>query len=62
MIRLWLALGGLAMLGLLSWLTLDDQRFRLVTLLVLAGCAVKIFIDVKRKALEDRPEEETRAS
>ena len=39
--RLWVALGAIAVLMLLTWITIDDQRFRLGALAVLAMFAVR---------------------
>jgi membrane protein implicated in regulation of membrane protease activity len=39
--RLWLALGAFAVLMLLTWITIDDQRFRLGALAILALFAVR---------------------
>jgi len=46
--------GGLAVL---SWVTLSDPRIRAVTLLVLGACAVKIWIEHKRRMLEGQGRE-----
>ena len=46
--RLWLALGGLLILATLAWVTLSDQRVRLVTVLILFVFAVKVVIAHKR--------------
>jgi hypothetical protein len=53
--RLWLALGGLAALAGLAWLTLNDQRVRLVTVLILFVFAVKVVV-AHRRALLDASE------
>jgi hypothetical protein len=42
--RLWLALAAFAMLGLLTWKTITDEKLRLATFLVLALFAVKTFL------------------
>ena len=42
--RLFMALIAYAVLGVLSWTTIDDQRFRLATLAVLALFAVKTWV------------------
>ena len=49
--RLWLALGGLAIVGALAWLTLGDAKIRLVTLLILFVFAVKVVVAHKRTLL-----------
>ena len=52
MARLWLALGGLAVLAALACFTLNDQKVRLITVLVLFVFAVKVVI-AHRRALMD---------
>jgi hypothetical protein len=54
MIKLGSALVMLAILAVVSWMTLDEPRFRAVPLVVIGGCAVKIWIDHKRKVLEEQ--------
>jgi len=49
--RLWLALGGLAILAALAWLTLNDEKIRLVTILILFVFAVKVVVAYKRTLL-----------
>ncbi len=39
--RLWLALGVYAVLAALAWTTIDDRKFRLATLAILAMFAVR---------------------
>ena len=39
--RLWMALGALAVLMILTWVTIDDQKFRLAALAILAMFAVR---------------------
>ena len=50
--KLWLALGAYAVLALAAWLTLSDMRFRLATLVVLAGIAIKTLLDWQRARRE----------
>ncbi|HUS18129.1 MAG TPA: hypothetical protein VMZ25_00625 [Terriglobales bacterium] len=54
MVKLGSALVMLAVLAGVSWATLSDPRFRVVTLLVLGGCAVKIWVEHKRRVLEEQ--------
>ncbi|HUQ50392.1 MAG TPA: hypothetical protein VM056_06745 [Terriglobales bacterium] len=54
MIRFGLALAMLAGLAALSWYTLPDPKVRAVTLIVLGGCAVKIWIEQKRRWMEEK--------
>ena len=39
--RLWLAMGGFAVLMILAWTTLDDPRFRFGALAIVALFAVR---------------------
>ena len=39
--RLWVALGAFALLMLLTWITIDDQKFRLAAMAILAMFAVR---------------------
>ena len=39
--RLWVALGAFAVLMILTWITIDDQKFRLAALAILAMFAVR---------------------
>ena len=39
--RLWLAMGGFAVLMILAWTTLDDPRFRFGALAIVAMFAVR---------------------
>jgi len=48
---LWLALGGLAVLAALAWFTLNDDKIRLVTVLILFVFAVKVVVAHKRTLL-----------
>jgi hypothetical protein len=41
MMRLWIALGAIAVLMVLAWTTLPDQRFRLGAIAILALFAVR---------------------
>jgi uncharacterized membrane protein YfcA len=42
--RLAIAMAAFAALGVLSWLTLSDQRVRLVTLLIVALFALRTWV------------------
>ena len=57
MIKLGSALVMLAILAGVSWVTLTDPRFRVVTLVVIGGCAVKIWIEHRRRMLEGQGRE-----
>jgi membrane protein implicated in regulation of membrane protease activity len=39
--RLWMALSAFAVLMILTWITIDDQKFRLAALAILAMFAVR---------------------
>jgi hypothetical protein len=49
--RFGLALAAYAILGGLTWFTLDG-RVRIFILILLAGLAVKTWVDVRRRELE----------
>ncbi len=51
-----MALGAFVVLGALSWMTLSDERIRLMTLAILAMFAVKTW--VRRKEVV-RPDSES---
>jgi hypothetical protein len=50
--RLSVALGAIAVLMLLAWFTLDDQRFRLGALVILAMFAVRTWSHGRRQQSE----------
>ena len=52
--RLWIALALYALLGLLAWQTLSDQRVRLATLAVLAMFAVRTVVHHRQKQLTEQ--------
>jgi hypothetical protein len=55
--RFYAALGGYAVIGLLAWFTLSDEKIRLATLAVLALVAVKTIlanVRMKQDARESR--------
>jgi hypothetical protein len=56
--RLALALGAFAVLGILAWTTISDQRIRLATLLILALFAVKTLIRSKEAMHPDADDQE----
>ena len=47
--KLWMALAAYAVLAGAAWMTLTDWRFRLGTLVVLAGIAVKTWLHWQRE-------------
>jgi membrane protein implicated in regulation of membrane protease activity len=58
--RLWVALGAFGVLMVLTWTTIDDQKFRLAALAILAMFAVrtwsrhrKLQHEAERQARED---------
>ena len=52
MSRFSIALALYGLLGLLAWLTLPDEKIRLVALAVLAMFALKTWVHHRRSALE----------
>jgi hypothetical protein len=50
--RLWIALGAYAVLAGLVWLTIDDQKIRLVTWLILAMFAIRTLVWDKKMQQE----------
>ena len=50
--KLWLALGAYAVLAVAAWQTLEDWRFLLATLMVLAGIAAKTLLHWQRERSE----------
>jgi len=51
--RIYMALGAFVALGALAWMTLSDERLRLVTLAILAMFAVKTWLRRKDGARPD---------
>jgi membrane protein implicated in regulation of membrane protease activity len=51
--RLWVALGAFAVLMVLTWITIDDQKFRLAALAVLAMFAVRTWSHSRKLQNED---------
>ena len=60
--RLYWALAGYAALALLAWRTLDDVRFRAVTLAILAGLALRTLAHVRSLGAKPKPEAAAGAS
>jgi membrane protein implicated in regulation of membrane protease activity len=56
--RLWIALGAYALLAGLVWLTIDDQKIRLVTWLILAMFAIRSLV-WDRKLQQERKESDS---
>ncbi len=54
--RLWIALGAYVLLALLVWLTIDDQKIRLVSWLILAMFAVRTLVWDRRMQQERKHE------
>ena len=52
--RLWVALGAFAVLMLLTWITIDDQKFRLAAMAILAMFAVRTWSWSKKQDREER--------
>ncbi len=53
MSRLTIALGAYAVLGILTLVTIDDQKFRIATLAVLAMFAVRTWARSKKQDRDD---------
>jgi membrane protein implicated in regulation of membrane protease activity len=56
--RLWLALGAFAVLMVLAWTTIDDQKFRLAAIAILAMFAVRTWSHHRRLQQEAEREGE----
>jgi membrane protein DedA with SNARE-associated domain len=52
--RLWTALGLFAVLAVLAWTTISDQKFRLATVAVLALFAVRTWTWSRKQEREER--------
>ncbi|HZD31971.1 MAG TPA: hypothetical protein VE779_09965 [Candidatus Angelobacter sp.] len=52
--RLWLALGAFALLMVLTWTTIDDQKFRLAAIAILAMFAVRTWTHHRKLQHEER--------
>ncbi len=51
--RLWVALGAFAVLMVLTWVTIDDQKFRLAALAILAMFAVRTWSHHRKQTNSD---------
>jgi small basic protein len=58
MSRLNIALGIYVLLGLLAWFTLPDQRFRFMTIAILAFFALRAWTYRRREMLRERDEKD----
>ena len=54
MSRLQIALGVYALLAVVAWFTLPDQRFRYLTIAFLAFFAIRVLTTSARQKLEDK--------
>jgi hypothetical protein len=50
--RLWVALGAFAVLMVLTWVTIDDQKFRLGALAILAMFAIRTWTHSRKQGRE----------
>ena len=50
--RLWIALGAIAVLMVLTWITIDDQKFRLAALAILAMFAIRTWAHSRKQQRE----------
>ena len=58
MSRLQIALGVYALLAVVAWFTLPDQRFRYLTIAFLAFFAIRVVTTSMRQKLEDQKSED----
>ena len=56
--RLWIALGVYVLLAGLTLVTIDDQKFRLATLAILAFLVIRTLSHDRRRRREEREREE----
>jgi hypothetical protein len=56
--RLWLAMGGFAVLVILAWATLDDPRFRFGALAIVAMFAVRTWTHNRKLQHEQESSED----
>ena len=56
--RLWVALGVYAVLAILVWTTISDQRFKLAALAILAMFAIRTLSWSRKLDREEREERE----
>ncbi len=56
--RLWVALGAYAVLAILAWTTLADQKFRVACVAILAMFAVRTWTWHRRLQREEQQEDE----
>jgi len=56
--RLWVALGAFAVLMGLTWITIDDQKFRLAAMAILAMFAVRTWSHSRKLQGEERQRSE----
>ena len=56
--RLWVALGAYAVLAILAWTTLADQKFRVACVAILAMFAVRTWTWHRRLQREQQQEDE----
>ena len=56
--RLGIALGAFAALMILTWITIDDQKFRLAALAILAMFAVRTWSHSRKLQHEERQRSE----
>ena len=58
MSRLQIALAVYALLGIVAWVTLPDQRFRYLTIAFLAFFAIRTYTTSIRAKLEERDDQD----
>lgn len=52
--KLWVALGAFAVLMVLTWITIDDQKIRLAALAILAMFAVRTWTHSRKQQREQQ--------
>jgi hypothetical protein len=56
--KFWPAIAMLVVLAVVAWTTVSDEKFRAVTLIILAFFAVRIWTTHKRRELEAEKEDQ----
>jgi threonine/homoserine/homoserine lactone efflux protein len=61
MSRLQIALSVYALLAVVAWFTLSDQRFRYLTIAFLAFFAIRVWTTSQRQKLEERDKQDEKS-
>jgi membrane protein implicated in regulation of membrane protease activity len=51
--KLWVAMGAFALLMVLTWITIDDQKYRVAALAILAMFAVRTWTHSRKQQHEE---------